>query len=441
MKWIDRIREPSGAVPPNLRRLLVWGGLGALVLAVGWTSWEQETAPPPKAPNPAELQSPPAPEVMRQAGDTVQSRAREMDESERLAALADAGQRLDEQKRRRALQASVGQYLADPSGTLPAAAQLPAGEYEPDDIVAEEIRQLEARRRYDSLRAPQIVLAASPAETPAGAGPPGPAAGSPAAPDQASPDPEAAPPDPVGELVQRALEEPERYARLLGGIPGAQPPAAPPAAPQQQEPAPAEEIPPATVAAPRDPPGWERVYEGSFLECVLLTQLRGDFPGPVLAMVAVDFWSRDRQRILVPRGSRVLGSASAVSQWGQARLAVAFHRLLLPDGRWASLDQFAGLNQVGETGLKDRVNNHYASVFGAAAAVGVLSGLAAQNTSLYGPAGERIRSGTGAGLAQQGQAIMERFLNRLPTITIRAGHRVRVWFSSDVLVPRPRAAP
>lgn len=187
---------------------------------------------------------------------------------------------------------------------------------------------------------------------------------------------------------------------------------------------------------PGDPEGWERLYEGEFLECVLVTQLRGDFPGPANAMVAVDMWSRDRQRIVVPRGSRVLGTASAVSQWGQARLGVAFHRLIFPDGRYVSLDQFMGLNQVGETGLKDKVNNHYKSVFGAAVAVGLLSGLTVQNTSVYGPAEERIRAGAGASLAQQAMAITERFLNRLPTVTIRAGHRVRVYFTSDVLVPR-----
>ena len=442
MRWVERMREPAGAVPPNLRRLLVWGGIGVLVLAVGWSTWQQETAAPPEEPNPAELQSPPAPEVMRRAGETVESSARKLDEGERLAALADAGLRLEEQKRRRALQATVGQYLADPSGTPPPSQQLPPDQYEPDDIVAEEIRQTEARRRYESLRAPQIVLAADRARDPRAASPPASATGSPAAANGAAGDPEgAAAADPVSELLQRVLEEPERYAALMGGAAPARP-AAPPANPAGEAPAaPAEGPAPAALSAPRDPPGWERVHEGSFLECVLLTQLRGDFPGPVSAMVAVDFWSRDRQRILIPRGSRALGSASAVSQWGQARLAVAFHRLLLPDGRSADLQQFTGLNQVGETGLKDRVNNHYASVFGAAAAVGLLSGLASQNTSVFGTAQERIRSGAGAGLAQQGTTIMERFLNRLPTVTIRAGHRVRVWFSSDVLVPRPQAAP
>ena len=80
-----------------------------------------------------------------------------------------------------------------------------------------------------------------------------------------------------------------------------------------------------------DPPGWERIYEGSFLEAVLVTQLSGDFPGPVLAQVAVPFYSAGRQRVLVPRGARVIGTASAVQGQDQERLAVSFHRLIYPE--------------------------------------------------------------------------------------------------------------
>ena len=184
-----------------------------------------------------------------------------------------------------------------------------------------------------------------------------------------------------------------------------------------------------------DPPGWERIYEGAFLEAVLVTQLSGDFPGPVLAQVAVPFYSADRQRVLVPRGARVIGTASAVLGQDQERLAVSFHRLIYPDGRWVTLD-FHGLNQVGEGALKDRVNRHYFSMFAAVGAVGIISGLTLQNSNPYGGGAQAFRAGAGQGLGQAAEQILQRFLNRLPTLTIRAGHRLRIWFTSDVLVPR-----
>ena len=210
--------------------------------------------------------------------------------------------------------------------------------------------------------------------------------------------------------------------QLLSGSPG---PAAPPSSPRT--PGTAE---PGRSVRPADPPGWERIYEGSFLEAVLLTQLTGDFPGPVLAMVSVPFYSADRQRILIPRGARVVGTARAVQDPDQSRLAVAFHRLLLPGGSWIDLE-FTGLNQAGEGALRDQVDRHYFGTFAAAGAVGVVSGLALAGGSPFG-----LRAGLGQGLGQSATSVLDRFLNRLPTITIRAGHRLRIWFTSDVLVPR-----
>ena len=193
---------------------------------------------------------------------------------------------------------------------------------------------------------------------------------------------------------------------------------------------------PAIVRSPNTPPGWERIYEGSFIEAVLVNQLNGDFPGPVLASVAVPFYSADRQRMVIPRGARVIGSASAVAGQDQARLAVGFHRLIFPDGRWVSLE-FRGLNQIGEGALKDQVNRHYFSMFASVGAVGIISGLTLRGSNPYAGGMEGVRAGAGQGLAQGATTILDRFLNRLPTITIRAGHRLRIWLTSDVLVPRP----
>ena len=185
---------------------------------------------------------------------------------------------------------------------------------------------------------------------------------------------------------------------------------------------------------PADPAGWDRIYEGSFLEAVLVTELSGEFPGPVLANVSVPFYSADRQRVLVPRGARVVGTVGAVSGADQERLAVAFHRILWPEGRSVSLE-FNGLNQIGESALKDEVDRHYFSMFAAAGAVGILSGLTAIGSNPYAGGRAGFQAGASQGLGESAVRILDRFLNRLPTITIRAGHRLRIWFTGDVLLP------
>ena len=97
---------------------------------------------------------------------------------------------------------------------------------------------------------------------------------------------------------------------------------------------------------------------------------------------------------------------------------------------------WANRNQTGEGALIDEVDRHYFSTFAAAGAVGVVSGLASAGGSPFG-----LRAGVGQGLGQSAVAMLDRYLNRLPTITIRAGHRLRIWFTSDVLVPRAGIRP
>ncbi len=191
---------------------------------------------------------------------------------------------------------------------------------------------------------------------------------------------------------------------------------------------------PPRFTLPPDPPGWERIYEGSLVEAILVNELSGDFPSPVLALVAVPFYSTDRQRVLIPRGSRFVGTAQPVRGQDQDSLAVGFHRVILPDGRHIPL-RFQALNQIGEGALRDQVDRHYFSTFLAAGAVGVMSGLAAIGGSPYAGGFPGFQSGVSQGTAAGGQQIMRRFLNRLPEVTIRAGHRLRIWFTSDALFP------
>ena len=184
--------------------------------------------------------------------------------------------------------------------------------------------------------------------------------------------------------------------------------------------------------------------EGEFLEAVLANRLGGEFVGPVNAMVSADVYDRQRRHLLVPRGTRALGQASRVENWGQSRLAVLFHRLILPDGSPIELGESVGLNQIGETGLQDRVDRRYAATFAAAGAVGALAGLS-QAVSPHDAFASRLgsaRLSTGAGLSRAAERILDRYLNRLPKITIREGHRIRIYLTTDLEIPayrNPRA--
>jgi type IV secretion system protein TrbI len=141
--------------------------------------------------------------------------------------------------------------------------------------------------------------------------------------------------------------------------------------------------------------------------------------------------------VLIPQGTVVLGEVQKVSGFGQQRLAVIFHRMIMPDGYSVDLDQFHGLDQAGETGITDKVNHHYFQIFGASIALGVIAGAAESttNTGLVESGSDALRQGMASSLAQSSAHVLDRFLNILPEITIREGHRIKVYFTEDLLLP------
>jgi hypothetical protein len=85
------------------------------------------------------------------------------------------------------------------------------------------------------------------------------------------------------------------------------------------------------------------------------------------------------------------------------------------------------------------------NTFGASAAVGLISGLAqfltgaGFGTRTSGPV--IITGNVGDATAQASSQTMGRFLNRLPNITIREGHRVKVYLTNDLELPVYQATP
>lgn len=346
---------------------------------------------------------------------------------DRLRDYQDRLRALDERARQQALnpprQATLGPVYDDPPPS--------AG---PDPLETDR-----RRREYESLFASNVVLSRRPDAQRPTAGSDAPARGLPSTTPGGGATP--APPtlDEVAEAVMRATA---RYA--------------PSSMPQIASPSPAASSSvtatapslPAAGGRPRptatgpisssDP--LQRILEGTVIDTVLANRLDGSVAAPVNCLVTNPIYSHDGQHVLIPAGARVLGETKPVQSVGERRLAVAFHRLLLPDGRAYSLDQFIGLNQIGDAGLRDQVNQHYWSTFGAAAAVGVISGLGQYlgTLGLGQGTGDRtvvITGGLGNTTAQATSQVMSHFLNRLPTVTIREGHRVAIYLTSDLELP------
>lgn len=389
----DRRVPPRGALPR--RQLAVWGiGLVAIVIVLFAL-----TAPSAK---PRTATGRPIPEASAPL------------DAKPLIAKAQNYLEQDRQARERAASqpAPMPQMLSEPSSRYGMGAGGGTGgttQAQPDPIEADR-----KKREYESLFASNVVVGRRGGSSQGSGG---------GAPDRMPTLDETA-----AAVMRAAGQAPQTYrgAAVPGLTPAISATGAVPAAETTRR------TPPITDAGPM-----HTLLEGTLIDAVLTNRLDGSSASPVNAMVTNPVYSHNGDRVLIPAGARVLGDTKPVTNFGESRLAVSFHRLIFPDGSTVSLDQFKGLNQAGDTGIHDQVNNHYLSTFGAAAAVGFVNGLGQSvgNAGLGGSGSNRtvvVAGNVGNSSTQATSQVMNRFLNRLPTITIREGHRLKVLLTNDI---------
>jgi type IV secretion system protein VirB10 len=179
-----------------------------------------------------------------------------------------------------------------------------------------------------------------------------------------------------------------------------------------------------------------RVFEGTVLEGVVTNHIDGGLTGPILIMLTTDYYSHDHQQLLMPQGTRLIGTVQSVGNAQQRKMFVTFHRAICPDGFSLELDKYVGLDPLGTTGVATKVDHGYLQAFAAAAAVGGLGGLAqiGNSGSILSPSTE-IRDGISQQSAAEGEQVLNHFLNRLPIITLKEGSRARVYIGTDIYIP------
>ena len=179
-----------------------------------------------------------------------------------------------------------------------------------------------------------------------------------------------------------------------------------------------------------------RIFEGTVLEGVVTNHIDGGLNGPILVMLTTDYYSHDHQQLLMPQGTRLIGTVQSVGSAQQRKMFVTFHRAVCPDGFSLDFDKYIGLDPLGTTGLATKVDHGYFQAFAAAAAIGGIGGLAqiGNNGSVLNPSTE-IRNGISEQMASEGEQILNHFLNRLPVITLKEGSRARVYVGRDILIP------
>lgn len=172
------------------------------------------------------------------------------------------------------------------------------------------------------------------------------------------------------------------------------------------------------------------VVQGTVIQAVLETGFNSSQPGFARAVVSRDVRSFDGSRVLIPRGSKLVGEFTSDIAQVQKRAMIVWMRLIRPDGMTINLDSPA-VDRVGGNGVPASVNTHFWARFGDAllqSTVGIGNALAQR--SLTGSV--VIVPGAAAPVAAPAAGRVAPSNNYVPTLTIPAGKSISVFVAHDL---------
>ncbi|MDQ2891475.1 MAG: TrbI/VirB10 family protein [Pseudomonadota bacterium] len=193
------------------------------------------------------------------------------------------------------------------------------------------------------------------------------------------------------------------------------------------------DINPHALATPASP--WT-LNAGSIIAASLITGLNSDLPGLVTAQVTENAYDSVTGRILlIPQGSRLIGSYDSVVAFGQKRALVVWQRIILPDGSSIGIDNVPATDTGGYAGLSDKVDAHTWQLLKGVAlstllGVGTELGFGSSESDLV----RAIRESAQQSGSRAGDQLVSRNLNVQPTLRVRPGWSLRVVVHKDIVL-------
>ena len=180
-----------------------------------------------------------------------------------------------------------------------------------------------------------------------------------------------------------------------------------------------------------------RIRQGTLIPCTQMIRVNGSLTGHINCLISFPLYSTGGSHELIPKGSLALGKVESLANQTQQRLIVTFQKIIMPDGYTITMKDAAdGLDEIGQTGLRDKVDHHYGQIFGAGLALAAVGGLAqiGNNGGGYSVASQ-YRIGFTVEMSQNSMRVLNRFISVLPTFIIREGARNNLYLPGDLLLP------
>lgn len=183
---------------------------------------------------------------------------------------------------------------------------------------------------------------------------------------------------------------------------------------------------------------------GHIIHGIMITGVNSDLPGQVLGQISQNVYDTvTGKHLLIPMGTKIYGTYDSNVTYGQNRLLLVWQRLVFPNGYTLELENLQGADLMGQAGFKGRVNNHFLkllrSVLLSSAVTAATSRLDNVNVNVDTGNRSRVSIGTGASTASEkiqsiGEKLVEKDLNRQPTIYVKKGHKFNIIVNKDIIL-------
>lgn len=169
------------------------------------------------------------------------------------------------------------------------------------------------------------------------------------------------------------------------------------------------------------------VPQGTLIPAVLETALDSTRPGFARAIVSRDVRGFDGKRVLIPRGSRLIGEYRSEATPGQNRALVNWGRMIRPDGATIAIGSPAG-DPLGRSGIRAKVNSHFFERFAGA----ILQSALDIGVNLASRAGDGTVIVALPGTLQSATTQIVPAGQVTPTLSVRQGTSISIFVARDL---------
>ena len=174
------------------------------------------------------------------------------------------------------------------------------------------------------------------------------------------------------------------------------------------------------------------VIQRTMIQAVLETAPDSSLPGQTRAIISEDVFSFDGTRLLIPRGSRLIGRYRSGIEISQRRVTIAWDRIILPDNQSIQISAFGG-DELGRSGVTGFVDTRFAQRFGSAALISIISAApSAAAAQVENETTAEVLEDVGDDLADATDSVIGEYLSIGPVIHIDQGARVTVMVDRDL---------